>query len=184
VIHERRSEALKSRHSCLRLLWRNRDRGTVAGGLGGLVGQRRRPSSHRTSTSGLLVSSTRSSLDLRTSSSSLQRRARRWFRRLPSGESGSVDARVEPALSARVRADVLGGGGSRFRSSLARQSGRGATRRRGTRLRSGCRARGGSRAACRARSGRRARRTPRGRARRPKTAARARRRTSRSRRGR
>jgi hypothetical protein len=114
----------------------------------------------------------------------LHRRARRWFRRLPSGESGRVDAPVEPALSARVRADVLGGGGSRFRSSLPRQAGRGATRRPGTRLRSASRARGGSRAACRARSGRRARRTPRGRARRPKTAARARRRTARSRRGR
>ena len=61
---------------------------------------------------------------------------------------------------------------------------RGATRRRGTRRRSAGRGRGGSRAACRARSGRRARRRPRGRGRPRRPAARARRRTARSRRGR
>jgi hypothetical protein len=59
--------------------------------------------------------------------------------------------------SARVRADVLGGGGSRIRSRLPRQARRGASRRPGTRLRSGRRARGGCRVACPGHSDRRAR---------------------------
>ena len=66
----------------------------------------------------------------------------------------------------------------------ARQGGTGATRRPGTRLRSGRRARGGSRAPCRGHSDRRARPWPLGRAGRRRPAAPARRRTSRSRRGR